>query len=113
MNRDAGAAPMVAHPWLPSSAASGTVLYPEGSFGGGGSRWVQWTISEPYARQHDFSGSNASPFVDQLTCECGTSPNPDGCVTGRSASAPFVAWHPSSASAAQWQFSTPFELPPR
>jgi len=106
------AAPMVVTPWLPSVAAAGSSLYPEGSTDAG-SRWVQWTMKEPYARQHDFSGSNASPFVPGLACKCGVA-NPDGCVTGKStATAPFVGWHPSSASSEQWQFRTPFELPPQ
>lgn len=101
---------LVVHPWLPSVAAAGTVLYPEGSTDAG-SRWVQWAMQEPYARQHDFATS-ASPFVPQLACQCGVA-NPDGCVKGRTSTAPFVGWHPSSGSAAQWQFKSPFELPPQ
>ena len=107
---NATSAPLVVHPWLPSSAAAGSVLYPEGSTDAG-SRWVQWSMQEPYARQHDFSSATSSPFVSQLACKCGSA-NPDGCVTGRSATAPFTAWHPSSSSTAQWQFKTPFEVPP-
>ena len=104
------ARPLISQPWLPSSSAGGSVLYPEGS-ADTGSRWVQFATNEPYARQHGFATRDAAPYVAQLACQCGVA-NPDGCLEGRGATATFVAWHPSSASAQQWQFSTPYELPP-
>jgi|APCry1669188970_1035186.scaffolds.fasta_scaffold183610_1 hypothetical protein len=105
------AAALTPQPWLPSVNAAGSVLYPEGATDSG-SRWVQWATKEPYARQHDWNLSAAAPYVPQLACKCGVA-NPDGCVSARgAATAPFVAWHPSSASVTQWQFKTPYELPP-